>query len=59
MLPAHPKKSSILTCAYNADVLSFLGRTSDERILEHAHTLVADGRRSPGEVDYMRIATDS
>jgi hypothetical protein len=41
MLPAH-LKSSILTCGYNADLLSFLGRASDERILEHAHTLVAE-----------------
>ncbi len=42
MLPAHLKQSRVLTYGYNADVLSVLGKASDDRILEHAHTLVAE-----------------
>jgi hypothetical protein len=41
LLPAHLKRARILTYSYHADVTSWLGKTSSDRILEHAHTLVA------------------
>ena len=42
MLPKYIKRSRVLSWSYNANVFSFNGRTtSADRILQHAHTLVA------------------
>lgn len=41
MLPKALPNARILTWGYNADVHSFMGSTSSDTILEHAHTLVA------------------
>lgn len=41
MLPKALPNARILTWGYNADVHSFMGSTSADTILEHAHTLVA------------------
>lgn len=42
MLPAHMKRSRILTFSYNAAVTALFGKTSSDRIMQHAHTLVAE-----------------
>jgi hypothetical protein len=42
MLPACLKQSRILTFSYNATAASIGGKASSERILHHAHTLVAE-----------------
>ena len=41
MLPKALPNARILTWGYNADVHAFLGHTSSDRIMQHAHTLVA------------------
>ncbi|KAF1843675.1 ribonuclease-like protein p/mrp subunit [Cucurbitaria berberidis CBS 394.84] len=41
LLPTHLKRARILTFGYNAAVASLLGKTSSDRILQHAQTLVA------------------
>ena len=41
MLPKAAPNARILTWGYNADVHAFLGHTSSDRIMQHAHTLVA------------------
>ena len=41
LLPFNLKNSRILTYGYNAMVTAVLGKTSSDRILQHAHTLVA------------------
>lgn len=41
MLPKALPNARILTWGYNANVHSFMGSTSSDTILEHAHTLVA------------------
>ena len=41
MLPKAVPNARILTWGYNADVHAFLGHTSSNRIMQHAHTLVA------------------
>ncbi|TWU71006.1 hypothetical protein ED733_002008 [Metarhizium rileyi] len=42
MLPRDVKNSRILTYSYPARVATILGSTSSDRILQHAHTLVAE-----------------
>ncbi|MCJ1309136.1 hypothetical protein MMC25_002791 [Agyrium rufum] len=42
LLPAHLKRARILTFSYDAAVTAFLGKTSSDRILQHAQTLVAE-----------------
>jgi hypothetical protein len=42
MLPKALKNARILTFGYNANVTSLLGSTSSDRVLQHAHTLVAE-----------------
>ena len=42
LLPSHLKNSRVLTYGYNAMVMSVLGKTSSDRILQHAQTLVAE-----------------
>ena len=42
MLPKVIKNARILTWGYNADVTVLMGRTSSQRIMQHAHTLVAE-----------------
>lgn len=42
LLPGYLKQSRILTFGYNAAVAALLGKTSSDRILQHAHTLVAE-----------------
>ena len=42
LLPSHLKNSRILTYGYNAMVTAVLGKTSSDRILQHAQTLVAE-----------------
>jgi hypothetical protein len=41
LLPSNLKNSRILTYGYNATVTAVFGKTSSDRILQHAHTLVA------------------
>lgn len=41
LLPSNLKNSRILTYGYNANVTAMFGKTSSDRILQHAHTLVA------------------
>jgi hypothetical protein len=41
MQPSNLKNSRILTYGSNAMVTAVLGKTSSDRILQHAHTLVA------------------
>ncbi|CAF9907769.1 MAG: hypothetical protein ALECFALPRED_003875 [Alectoria fallacina] len=41
LLPSNLKKSRILTYGYNANVTAMFGKTSSDRTLQHAHTLVA------------------
>jgi hypothetical protein len=42
MLPKFVKNSRILTYGYNASVAALGGKTSSDRIMHHAHTLVAE-----------------
>ncbi len=42
LLPWNLKNSRILTYGYNANVTAMFGKTSSDRILQHAHTLVAE-----------------
>ena len=42
MLPANLKSARVLTFGYNATVAAMFGKTSSDRILQHAHTLVAE-----------------
>lgn len=42
LLPSKLKRSRILTFGYNAAVTALLGRTSSDRILQHAQTLIAE-----------------
>ncbi|KAF2186510.1 ribonuclease-like protein p/mrp subunit [Zopfia rhizophila CBS 207.26] len=42
LLPSSLKRARILTFGYNASVTALLGKTSSDRILQHAHTLVAE-----------------
>jgi len=42
LLPSHLKNSRILTYGYHANVLAVLGKTSSDRILQHAQTLIAE-----------------
>ena len=42
LLPSDLKNSRILTYGYNANITAMLGKTSSDRILQHAHTLVAE-----------------
>ena len=42
ILPADLKRARILTFSYNASTSALLGKTSSDRILQHAHTLVAE-----------------
>ncbi len=41
-LPSNLKNSRILTYGFNAVVASMFGKASSDRILQHAHTLVAE-----------------
>ncbi|KAL9068356.1 MAG: hypothetical protein Q9161_006279 [Pseudevernia consocians] len=41
LLPSNLKNSRILTYGYNANVMAMFGKTLSDRILQHAHTLVA------------------
>ena len=41
MLPKAMPNARVLTWGYNADVHAFLGHTSSDRIMQHAHTLIA------------------
>ena len=41
-MPEYLKQSRILTFGYNATVAALLGKTSSDRIMQHAHTLVAE-----------------
>jgi hypothetical protein len=42
LLPSNLKSARILTFGYNAAVAALLGRTSSDRILQHAQTLIAE-----------------
>jgi protein SERAC1 len=42
MLPTNLRNARILTFGYDAAVTALLGKTSSDRILQHAHTLVAE-----------------
>jgi hypothetical protein len=42
MLPSNLKSARILTFGHHAAVTALLGRTSSDRILQHAQTLVAE-----------------
>ncbi|MCJ1443756.1 MAG: hypothetical protein MMC23_004256 [Stictis urceolatum] len=42
LLPSNLTNSRILTYGYNATVASMFGKTSSDRILQHAHTLIAE-----------------
>ena len=42
LLPSNLKNSRILTYGYNARVTAMFGKTSSDRILQHAHTLIAE-----------------
>jgi len=42
LLPSNLKRSRILTYGYNASVAALLGKTSSDRILQHAQTLIAE-----------------
>lgn len=41
MLPKALPQARILTWGYDADTVNVMGRTSSDRILQHAHTLVS------------------
>jgi hypothetical protein len=42
MLPRDVKNSRVLTYSYPASVATVLGKTCSDRIMQHAHTLVAE-----------------
>ena len=42
LLPSDMKQSRILTFGYNAAFYTLFGRTSSDRILQHAQTLIAE-----------------
>jgi len=42
LLPMDMKHARILTFNYNASVTALFGKTSSDRILQHAHTLIAE-----------------
>lgn len=42
LLPTAPLRARVLTFGYQADTSSFFGNDSSKRILQHAHTLVAE-----------------
>lgn len=42
LLPANLKHARILTFSYNASVTALFGKTSSDRILQHAQTLIAE-----------------
>ena len=42
LLPSNLKNSRILTYGYNTMVTAVFGKTSSDRILQHAHTLDAE-----------------
>ena len=42
LLPSNLKRARILTYGYNASVAALLGKTSSDRIMQHAQTLVAE-----------------
>ena len=42
LLPSNLKNSRILTYGYNAMITAMFGKTSSDRILQHAHTLIAE-----------------
>ena len=42
LLPSNLKRARILTFGYNAAVTAVLGKTSSDRILQHAQTLIAE-----------------
>jgi protein SERAC1 len=42
LLPRDLNRARILTFNYNASVHALFGRTSSDRILQHAHTLIAE-----------------
>ena len=58
LLPSNLKNSRILTYGYNATVTAVFGKTSSDRILQHAHTLVAQlvADREVGMVGRMKSA---
>jgi hypothetical protein len=56
MLPAHMKDSRILTYGYNADMYAICGNTSSDRIMQHAHTLIAElvaNRQVSHEIEHL------
>ena len=42
LLAVHLKRARVLTFGYNAAVAALFGKASSDRILQHAHTLVAE-----------------
>lgn len=42
LLPSNLKRARILTFGYNAAVTALLGKTSSDRIMQHAQTLIAE-----------------
>lgn len=42
LLPSNIKRARILTYGYNASVAALLGKTSSDRIMQHAQTLIAE-----------------
>lgn len=56
LLPANLKRARVLTFNYNATVTALFGKTSSDRILQHAHTLVAElvADREVGWIDVLR-----
>lgn len=42
LLPSNLERARILTFSYNATTTALFGKTSSDRILQHAHTLVAE-----------------
>lgn len=42
LLPSNLKRARILTYGYNASVAALLGKTSSDRIMQHAQTLIAE-----------------
>jgi hypothetical protein len=42
LLPSNLTQARILSFGYNAAVTAFLGKTSSDRIMQHAQTLIAE-----------------
>ncbi|KAI9687024.1 MAG: hypothetical protein M1822_002434 [Bathelium mastoideum] len=42
LLPSHLKQARVLTFSYNASVAALFGSASADRIMQHAHTLIAE-----------------